>query len=617
MAGFSISGAISGLDTASMIDGLMSIEANQQSLLKNRQAATQKTIDAYAALITKLNGVSSAAATVAKTSTWNGVLATSSSTSVGVTAIGTSPGSVTFDVTSVAKAHTLISDGSIAGTATVVASGPLTLTRNGVDTQIDVGDGSLDSVVKAINNGNYGVRATAVQTSPGQYKLQLRGTSTGAASQFAVAGLDGLSGLSTLSVGADAQVTVGKGSAAEFSVSSATNTFTDLVPGLSFTVSKVESDVTVSANLDSSKVADTIQKLVDAANDALSAMAAQSTWNATTKSGGPLNGEAAVRAAQQKILAMVGSNQAAGVHLTRDGRFSFDKDEFATAFKASPEAVAKQFGAQAAFTPAAGLTGSVSFVRASASTRAGTYAVQVAVAAAKEQWKTEPPGGVIAGQTIVIQMGSRTVTHTAGATDNLADVMAALNTQLSTSGLGLAAAVDGNTLVFTAGSAGASSAFTVTVDGAAAQKVTAGRDVQGSINGVAATGTGTVLTGAATALGAAGLSLKVDLSDADIAATGGAVGTVKYASGFAQSFVDLIADLTSSTGGVLAAAKSGREANVKSLQKQIDAWDNRLVMRRSALTKQFTAMETALASLKSQSSFLSSMPSPSSSKSDS
>ena len=39
--------------------------------------------------------------------------------------------------------------------------------------------------------------------------------------------------------------------------------------------------------------------------------------------------------------------------------------------------------------------------------------------------------------------------------------------------------------------------------------------------------------------------------------------------------------------------------------------------RRAALTKQFTAMELALSSLKSQSSFLSSMPSPSKSNSDS
>jgi flagellar hook-associated protein 2 len=109
----------------------------------------------------------------------------------------------------------------------------------------------------------------------------------------------------------------------------------------------------------------------------------------------------------------------------------------------------------------------------------------------------------------------------------------------------------------------------------------------------------------------------VNVSDADVAASGGAVGKVSYASGLAQRFVDAIADLTSDKGGPLASAKSGLEQTVKTLQKQIDAWDDRLVSRRAALTKQFTAMELALSSLKSSSSFLSSMPSPSSQNSDS
>ena len=41
------------------------------------------------------------------------------------------------------------------------------------------------------------------------------------------------------------------------------------------------------------------------------------------------------------------------------------------------------------------------------------------------------------------------------------------------------------------------------------------------------------------------------------------------------------------------------------LQKQIDAWDLRLTMRRETLTAQFNAMETALGTLNSQASWLS------------
>ncbi len=44
---------------------------------------------------------------------------------------------------------------------------------------------------------------------------------------------------------------------------------------------------------------------------------------------------------------------------------------------------------------------------------------------------------------------------------------------------------------------------------------------------------------------------------------------------------------------------------MKSLQDDIDAWDTRLADYRASLTTQFTAMETALATLKSQTSALS------------
>ena len=43
---------------------------------------------------------------------------------------------------------------------------------------------------------------------------------------------------------------------------------------------------------------------------------------------------------------------------------------------------------------------------------------------------------------------------------------------------------------------------------------------------------------------------------------------------------------------------------MKTLQAQIDDWDTRLADYRAQLTTQFTAMETALAALKSQTSSL-------------
>src|SRR5512146_781297 len=108
-SGVTISGAVSGLDTASIINQLVSVEGAQQTLLKSQQAAAQKRADAYTGLATSLNGIGSLAEDLAKTGSWTGSTVSSSSTGVSVTATGAATSTITFDVVSVARAHTLIS----------------------------------------------------------------------------------------------------------------------------------------------------------------------------------------------------------------------------------------------------------------------------------------------------------------------------------------------------------------------------------------------------------------------------------------------------------------------------------------------------------------------------
>jgi flagellar hook-associated protein 2 len=61
---------------------------------------------------------------------------------------------------------------------------------------------------------------------------------------------------------------------------------------------------------------------------------------------------------------------------------------------------------------------------------------------------------------------------------------------------------------------------------------------------------------------------------------------------------------TDTTIGSLTVLAKGKDSLVKTFEKQIDDWDVRLAARKQTLTRQFTAMETALSSLKSQSSWL-------------
>jgi flagellar hook-associated protein 2 len=81
-----------------------------------------------------------------------------------------------------------------------------------------------------------------------------------------------------------------------------------------------------------------------------------------------------------------------------------------------------------------------------------------------------------------------------------------------------------------------------------------------------------------------------------------AVGPV----GIAAQLEALAKAATDTTNGTLVTLAAGEDARAKDLQDRIDNWDIRLDLRRKTLTRQFTAMETALSTLQNQQSWLTS-----------
>jgi flagellar hook-associated protein 2 len=76
------------------------------------------------------------------------------------------------------------------------------------------------------------------------------------------------------------------------------------------------------------------------------------------------------------------------------------------------------------------------------------------------------------------------------------------------------------------------------------------------------------------------------------------------ATGIAGRLLEVAKAASDSTTGSLVALAKGQDSLVKDIQQRIDAWDLRLVKRKETLTRQFTAMETALSSLRNQSTWL-------------
>ena len=94
----------------------------------------------------------------------------------------------------------------------------------------------------AINNtAALGVKASMVQVSPGQYKLQLESSTTGSGTDISVVDSSGagsgFGGFSALRTGSDTVLHVGD-AAAGFDITSSTATVKDVLPGVSITAVK-------------------------------------------------------------------------------------------------------------------------------------------------------------------------------------------------------------------------------------------------------------------------------------------------------------------------------------------------------------------------------------------
>jgi len=125
-------------------------------------------------------------------------------------------------------------------------------------------------------------------------------------------------------------------------VTSSTNTFTDVLPGTTFTVSKEETGVAVAASVTPESMADKVQAMITAANSALAEAARLSAYDANTKKGGPLLGESTIRSLASSTLGAVnaiegqGSPGSAGIALDRNGQLTFDRGRFLELMNADP-----------------------------------------------------------------------------------------------------------------------------------------------------------------------------------------------------------------------------------------------------------------------------------------
>ena len=642
----------SGLDVNAIVQKLMAVEQRPLDLLNTQEKQVQSQISAYGTLKSALAALQSAVHALASPTAFRAMTAALGNKDVAGATVGDGAvaGSYSLEVTQLAQAHKLASNGfptiaSSVGTGTLTftfgtyAAGTFTPNAMAGAKTVTIGAGqdSLAGIRDAVNAANVGVTASIVNdgTANGQ-RLVFTSTATGAANSLKIttADADGnntdAAGLSQLAFDPAAAVGAGRNLTEKvlaqdallkvdgIDIQSASNTVKDAIAGvtLSLTQANPLQPTTVTVATSPGAAQASVAAFVKAYNDLTTTIGNLTKYDAANDKASVLTGDSAVRLVQTQLRSLIGGTVAGasstlntlvqvGIKTGSDGQLTFDTAKFSAALTSNEAGVERLFAATGSATDSL-----VSYSAAGSKTVAGTYAVNVTQVATRGSLVGSAPAnltiaaGVNDALTAVVDGATVSVTLTPGVYASAAALAAEVASRINgalPSGTALAVSDSGGVLTLTSNRYGSASA--ISLSGAAAATLvgnapvaTSGLDVAGTIDGVAALGSGQSLTAQAGTL-AEGLKINV------IGGALGARGSVTYAQGAGYALDKMLTSLLGATGPV-SARTDGLQSTVKTMDKRKDALQARLDRVQAAYLKQFNALDTQLSQLSALSTYL-------------
>jgi flagellar hook-associated protein 2 len=324
----------SGLDISAIVTALTnSYGAAQTNELSSEKTTLTAQVSAFGTFQSALDTLQATLSSLETPSALAGYSATVADQSIAsaTTDSDAVPGSYSLAVHNLATAQPLAS-APLASGDTYVGTGTLTLAVGGQSTSItiDSSDDTLSGIASAINNAtnNPGVTASVITTSAGA-RLVLTGTATGADNSITVTQSGGDGGLEQLAYDPSNDVTnLTQTQAAQdanftingYAATSASNQVSDAISGVTLNltgVSAANTPTTVSIAPDTSTASTSIGTFVTAVNGVISAIQSLTSYDASTQTAGPLNGNATLESFQNQledILDTVQSGNAGGIN---------------------------------------------------------------------------------------------------------------------------------------------------------------------------------------------------------------------------------------------------------------------------------------------------------------
>jgi flagellar hook-associated protein 2 len=445
---------------------------------------------------------------------------------------------------------------------------------------------------------------------------------------------------------ADAQISVGSdgsGGGSPIIVNSDSNEFDDVLPGLTLNVKKISDpgeSVTISSAIDSSAVKTMINDMIDDYNGVMDFINSQFTYDQDTTESGVLFADYSLQVMQASVRRVATQNisglnsianslSAIGIRSDANGKLAIaNSSRLTDAIENNTDDLVKLF-----IDSGTSSSPYIEFISATSDTKSGEdYDVQITQAATKGYFQgagiTDPATNPItldATNNVLKIKVDGTVSNDLVLTERTYNSGAELANEIQTridadtklAGKGVTVEwVDigeQGYLKITGGTYGsnskvemvtsiANSGFSVLGLGAGVRHT--GNDVAGTINGEKATGNGRILTGDEDNANTAGLKIKVTLSSNQLVT--GVEGTVSIVKGLASRMNEALEGITKSIDGSIARRTSSLNKQIEAINKQIEDYDARLEKRREDLYEEFNNMESVLAELQSENTYLTS-----------
>lgn len=639
-----------------LVSQLMATEQYPITALQTVTTAYQAKLTAFGQIQSAVSTFQTALQSLSSPSSFQAVTATASDPTVASASALTSaiPGSYSLTVANLAQSQTLAAAGQTSLSAAIGTGATTTLsfdfgTITGTATNGTYGAGttfasagggiktltinstnnSLQGMRDAINAAGIGVTASIVNDgSATPYRLVLTSANSGVANSMkitatgdaTVSGLLAYDPTSTTGqnlnqslAALNANLTVNG-----IAVTKANNTILDVIPGVTLTLTKPSpTPITLTVAADTASVTKNVNSFVTAYNALKTTLTSLTSYTASTKTAAILQGNLAVLNLSSDLNRLLNTPAAGagsltslsqiGISAQRDGTLTVNSALLSKTLTTNFSNVAGLFAATGSASDSL-----VTYNTQTSSTQPGTYPVNITQLATQgNETGTAAPGLTITAGTndtlnLNINGTNASITLAPGTYASAQALATQLQTQIngnsvfSAAGIAVSATINAGNISVTSNNYGSLSSFIATggngmsnIFGTAVS--TQGMDVAGTINGVAATGVGQMLTSSGG--NSQGLSMLV------LGGALGARGTVSYSQGYAYTLSNYASNLLSSSGSITSSTNE-LNTNIANTAKQITALQQGLIAKQALYTAQYTALNDMMTTMNSTSSFL-------------